>query len=263
MVGTAALLALVTFITFGGNWLLGQSMLDRPIVVGSLVGLVLGDVEQGVLIGAALEAVFMGAVNIGGAVSANPCVGTVFGAGFAIILGGGNEVALALALPIGILAAYVETLMNVVMSIFAPTYDRLAAEGNDKAIFRMHYSLWVLKFSVFPIIVFISVLIGSSAVEVFVNSIPEVIMNGLQVCGGLLPAVGVAILLKMLWTNSLAIYYFLGFLAVAYLNIPLIALAGFGLIFVITMGMNDFRFTKLNTVTTDKVELSEEDEFFG
>lgn len=263
MIVNAALLALVTFITFGGNWLLGQSMLDRPIVVGALVGVVLGDVQQGVIIGAALEAVFMGAVNIGGAVSANPCVGTVFGAGFAIMLGGGSEVALALALPIGILAAYVETLMNVVMSIFAPTYDRLAAEGKDKAIFKMHYALWVLKFSVFPIIVFVSVLIGSNAVKAFVDNIPEVIMNGLQVCGGLLPAVGVAILLKMLWNNSLAIYYFLGFLAVAYLNIPLIALAGFGLILVISIAFNDLKFTNLSLAKPVEDINSEEDDFFG
>ena len=50
-------------------------------------------------------------------------------------------------------------------------------------------------------------------------------MNGLTVCGGLLPAVGMAMLMKMLWDNKICMFYFLGFVLAAYLNLPLIALA--------------------------------------
>lgn len=37
----------------------------RPIVLGPLVGLVLGDVKTGVEIGASLELLFMGAISVG------------------------------------------------------------------------------------------------------------------------------------------------------------------------------------------------------
>jgi len=36
MIMSAFLLAVVMFITFGGNWLIGQNMADRPIVVGCI-----------------------------------------------------------------------------------------------------------------------------------------------------------------------------------------------------------------------------------
>ena len=49
--------------------------------------------------------------------------------------------------------------------------------------------------------------------------IPDVIMNGLTVAGNMLPAVGMAMLLQMLWDNKIAIYFLLGFILVAYLYI--------------------------------------------
>ena len=59
----AFLVALVVFICVGGAELIGFTMLNRPIVIGPLVGLFLGDLHTGVMIGASLEAVFMGVVN--------------------------------------------------------------------------------------------------------------------------------------------------------------------------------------------------------
>ena len=53
-------------------------------------------------------------------------------------------------------------------------------------------------------------------------------MNGLTVCGNLLPAVGMAMLLKLLWSKKICVYFFLGFVLVAYLKLPLIALAALG-----------------------------------
>ena len=61
----AFLVALAVFICVGGAELIGFTMLNRPIVIGPLVGLFLGDLHTGVIIGASLEAVFMGVVNIG------------------------------------------------------------------------------------------------------------------------------------------------------------------------------------------------------
>ena len=99
----AFLVALAVFICVGGAELIGFTMLNRPIVIGPLVGLFLGDLHTGVIIGASLEAVFMGVVNIGGASAAEPGIATAVGTAFAIMLGKGSEVALTLALPIDLL----------------------------------------------------------------------------------------------------------------------------------------------------------------
>ena len=60
MLNVALLSALSYFICYAGNWMFGQSMSDRPIFIGAVTGLLLGDLQQGLIIGATLEAVFMG-----------------------------------------------------------------------------------------------------------------------------------------------------------------------------------------------------------
>lgn len=63
------LIALVSFIGFLECGV-GNSMIQRPIVMGPLVGLVLGDVNAGLAVGATLELAFMGNVTIGSGAAA-------------------------------------------------------------------------------------------------------------------------------------------------------------------------------------------------
>lgn len=57
-----------------GHELFGMAMLSRPIVVAPLAGLLLGDVQTGLIVGASLESIFMGVVNIGISSTAEPAL---------------------------------------------------------------------------------------------------------------------------------------------------------------------------------------------
>lgn len=72
----ATMAALAVFICFAGNYLTGQSMMERPLVVGLVTGILMGDMKTGVLMGASLEAIFLGNVNIGGVIAAEPVTAT-------------------------------------------------------------------------------------------------------------------------------------------------------------------------------------------
>lgn len=245
----AFLVALAVFICVGGAGLIGFTMLNRPIVIGPLVGLFLGDIHTGVMVGASLEAVFMGVVNIGGASAAEPGIATAVGTAFAIMLGKGSEVALTLALPIGILGLQIKTVLYIfIVGMFAKKFDVLAAEGKEKQIVFLHYGLWAINWILYSLVAFFGILFGSDAVSALLKAIPDVVMNGLTVCGGLLPAVGMAMLMKMLWDNKICMFYFLGFVLSAYMNLPLIAIAVVGVIVAISVGMNDLKFNKLESM---------------
>ena len=267
----AFLVALAVFICVGGAELIGFTMLNRPIVIGPLVGLFLGDIQTGVMIGASLEAVFMGVVNIGGASAAEPGIATAVGTAFAILLGKGNEAALTLALPIGILGLQIKTLLYIfIVGMFAKKFDQLAAEGKERQIVILHYGLWAVNWFLYSMVAFFGILFGSDAVNALLNAIPDVVMNGLAVCGGLLPAVGMAMLMKMLWDNKICMYFFLGFVLAAYLKLPLIAIAVLGTIIAVSVGMNDFKMNKLASMRPARetaaaggnIELDEEEEEF-
>lgn len=265
----AFLVALSVFLCVGGAELIGFTMLNRPIVIGPLVGLFLGDIHTGVLIGASLEAVFMGVVNIGGASSAEPGIATAVGAAFAIMLGKGSEVALTLALPIGILGLQIKNVLYIfVVGMFAKTFDQLAAEGKEKQIVALHYGLWTVNWALYSVFAFLGVYFGSDAVSALLEAIPDVVMNGLTVCGGLLPAVGMAMLMKMLWDKKICMFFFLGFILSAYMELPLVALAVLGTIIAVLIAMNDYQLNQLASarpaaaVQTAANELDEEEEEF-
>lgn len=259
----ALLAAIAYFICYGGNWVFGQCMIERPIIVGAVTGLLMGDLRTGIIMGASLEAVFMGAVNIGGAISAEPASATVFATTFAIILGINAKAALAIAIPIGIVAAFVSIFFNnVVFNIFAPTLDRVAEKANEKGLVFLHYFMWFFKYFVYALILFVGVLAGAKPVQAFVDNIPTVVMNGLQACGGFLPAVGFAILIKMLWSKELAVYFFLGFILVSYLELPLIAVAVLGLVIAVVSAIRDKSLLDLEKQGMNNTSATEEEDFF-
>ena len=69
--------------------------------------------------------------------------------------------------------------------------------------------------------------------------IPEVVTSGLDYATGLMPAVGIALLLKMMWSNKMAVYFFLGAALVTFLNVPMIGIAILGVILAVIMIMEE------------------------
>ena len=93
----ALLIALVAAAGQAAGDIGGNVMVNRPIVLAPLVGAILGDLQQGLIMGAALELIFLGVVSIGGATPSDSNMGSVLGTAFAMSMHQGVEIALALA----------------------------------------------------------------------------------------------------------------------------------------------------------------------
>lgn len=263
---------LATFLALGINWYVGQCMSERPIVAGLIAGIIFGDIPTGVAIGCALEAIFMGAVNVGGAVSAEPVTATVVTVAFVVTTGMNQGVAItAVGTPLGLVAGIIYLMMfNVFMSLFAPAVDWAARTGNgsEKKLLMVRWVGWFVKYFLISIPSFLAVYIGAEPVAAIANQIPDNVIAGFTACGNLLPAVGMALLLKMLWDNKLAVYYLLGFVLVSYLNLPMVAVAALGAVIVVVTALRDKelldlkkRGVALASSTGDAVDEEEEDFF--
>lgn len=240
MLGLAFTAWFTVVICYGGNWVLGQCMIERPIVVGLVAGILMGDVQTGVIIGASLEAIFMGAVNIGGAISAEPVTATALAVAFAVGAGVDTSAAITIAVPVGVVTAFLSIFMNnVILAFFAGPFDKLAANGNERGLALQHYLLWFIKYALFALIAFFGVYFGAEPVASIVNQIPANVTAGLNAVGALLPAVGMALLLQMLWSPQLAVYFFLGFTLYSYLQLPMIAIAVFGVVIAVISALRD------------------------
>jgi fructoselysine/glucoselysine PTS system EIID component len=223
---------LITLIIFFGHSedLLGTTLLSRPLVLGPLVGLVLGDLQQGIIIGASLELIFMGNIKVGAAIPPDVVTGGVLGTAFAIISGKGTGIALALAIPISILAEMLLSALFVTRSVFNKLFERYAEAGDWRGVERLHVASGFMKPLLMALVGWLALQLGSGAMKSFLDRIPDWVNTGLQVAGNLLPALGFALLMNLLFHKRVAPYFFLGFLLAAYLKMPVIAVGGLGVI---------------------------------
>jgi fructoselysine and glucoselysine-specific PTS system IID component len=230
---------------------LGTTLLSRPLVLGPLVGLVLGDLNQGVIIGATLELIFMGNIKVGAAIPPDVITGGVLGTAFAIISGKGPAIALAIAVPVSILAEMLISSLFVFRAVINKKFNQYADEGDFNGIQRLHILSGILRPILMGIIILLALQLGATVMKDFLALIPAWVQTGLQVAGNMLPALGFALLMNLMFNKTVAPYFFLGFMLAAYLKLPVIAIGGLGVIIALIV-----------TQVTPKTDGDDEDEDF-
>lgn len=245
---------------FGAN-----SMAERPIVVGPVVGFLLGDVVTGTLIGAQLEVIYLGIVSVGGAQATDTLYATAMATALAIISGVPLEAAIALSIPLGFIGLFILQVTRIFFAFMCPILDKIAERGNSKQYSFAYIAHIVVGYGFAPITIFIALIAGANATQSFIKELPPFVMTGMKAAGGMLPAIGLGVLLTMIWDLKKAIYFLLGFILVIYLKIPMIGLAVIGTFLMLTdlyRNKETSKLTKLLASGTTVEKKSEEADFF-
>ena len=95
---SAVLVGLVGVFCMWDSRLLGRLNFEQPLVGATLVGLLLGDVPTGLAVGAAVELVSMGLVQVGAAVPPDMVLGGIVAAAFACLTDASAETAMTIAI---------------------------------------------------------------------------------------------------------------------------------------------------------------------
>lgn len=213
----------------GIDQFVGLTHLHRPIVTGPIIGLILGDLTLGLMAGATLELVWAGMVPLAGAQPPNVVIGGIIGTAFAILTGQDPEVAVGIAVPFAVAAQAIITLIFTAFSPIMHKMDNHAKEADTKGIDRLNYVQPLLFFAFFFIIAFLPIYFGAEQAANIVGMLPEWLINGLSVAGGIMPAIGFAMLLNIMFKWVYAPFFAIGFVAVAYGGLPILAVAIVGL----------------------------------
>lgn len=224
--------AICGLLYFGGTSKIGYHLttaIGSPIFVGFILGLIYGQVAQGLLIGATIQLVYLGVIATGGNVPADQALAATIAIPIALQTGMSAEVAVGLAVPFGVLGVFVDQIRRTSNSVWGRWADKFAEKGDRKGIFRcaIIYPA-ILGFCLRFIPVFAINLVGAEAVSWLMGVLPQWIITGFSVAGGLLPALGFAIIIITIGRKDLLAYFFIGFFAVAYLGINTMAAAVFG-----------------------------------
>ncbi len=231
----ALLIGIVYYLgNIGTPWLslLGSiSVVYKPLVAGTLVGCILGDPVQGCIIGAAINLPYIAFISAGGTAPQDPGLAGTVGTAWAMSAGVSPEAAVAIALPLGLLGTAVWVAHMTLDVTFVHMADKAAEEGDlEKICFYHVVPPQILMFLLCVVPAFCAVYFGSSAVAGIIEKLTGTPLHILEVIGGLLPAVGIAMNLRSISRPGTILFYLVGFVLVAYFNVPVIAIAVLGLV---------------------------------
>lgn len=226
IIQTTLIIALAFWMAIDQNGLVLLSTF--PAIVGVFVGLIMGDMSTAMVIAGTFQLMALGIAQLGGSSVPNYGLATIVGAYVAIKTGQGVQAGLAIGLPVGMLGIQLDIVVKILNNFVARRSQALSKAGKTKAALRV---LWIgpLLFGLSTAIpTAIAVFFGAPVVNWILNAVPKWVTLGLQVAGGMLPVVGIAILLRYMPVKNYFMYLIIGFVAAAYLKMPVLGVALLG-----------------------------------
>lgn len=207
----------------------GLTHIHRPLVTGLVIGLILGDMKTGLIVGATLELVWMGMVPLAGAQPPNVVIGGIIGTSIAILAKLEPAAAVGIAVPFAVAAQAGITLLFTAFSPVMHKADKYAAEADTRGIEKINYMGMTVLFVSYFICGFLPIFFGADKAATIVGMIPTPFIEGLSVAGGMMPAIGFAMLLKIMLKKEYVCFLIGGFVLVTWFKISVIGLALVGL----------------------------------
>lgn len=228
---TSLLLGLVGVFCILDSRLLGRLNFERPLITCTIVGLLLGDLQTGLAVGASIELMSLGLVVIGAAAPPDMNMAAIICAAFAILTDASTETALALAVPIAVLGQMIGVLMRTILSNLTHVADKAIESGSFRRARSMHIVWGSLLYSLMYFIpIFLAVYLGTDFVQKLVEVIPAWLTDGLNLGSKFLTAYGISLLMSSMLNRDLTVYFLLGFFLVGYIGLNITAIAIFACI---------------------------------
>ena len=226
----AILIGLWTAFCYAG--MLWGIFTNRAIVLSFGVGVILGDMPTALQCGAIAELAFMGfGVGAGGTVPPNPIGPGIIGTLMAITVKGVTpESALSLSIPFAVAIQFLQTAIYTVRA-GAPESAAKALAKHNFTGFRLQANMTVLLFAVAGFALGFLGAFSMDTLSSLVSLIPDWLLKGLTVAGGMLPAIGFAMIMSVMLKKEVMPFALLGYILAAFLQMPVIGIALVGSVF--------------------------------
>ena len=209
-------IAVVTLIAFiyGAEKNAGQILTNMSVTPAWFVGLALGDPVTGLAVGAIVQLMSLGVAAIGAVV--------------AITSGQEASVGVAAGIAVGMLGLQLDVIAKTANGFLGRTSQRFAEEGKYSQMKSVLFLGPVFYGLTAAIPTFAVLLFGADAVNAFLSVMPSWFTTGLSIAAGILPVVGLAMLLSFMPMKKFIAYAIVGFVLAAYLQISILPIALLG-----------------------------------
>ena len=224
------LVVLVAFLA-GMEGILDEFQFHQPLVACTLIGLVTGNLEAGIVLGGTLQMIALGWANIGAAVAPDAALASVASA-IILVLGGqgvkGVPSAIAIAVPLAVAGLFLTMIVRTIAVPIVHLMDAAAEEGNIRKVEMWHIIAVCLQGVRIAVPAAALLFIPARTVQSFLESMPAWLTDGMAIGGGMVVAVGYALVINMMATKEVWPFFVIGFVVAAISQLTLIALGALG-----------------------------------
>ena len=224
------LVVLIAFLA-GIEGILDEFQFHQPLIACTLIGLVTGNLTACIILGGTLQMIALGWANIGAAVAPDAALASVASA-IILVLGGqgvaGIPSAIAIAIPLAVAGLF---LTMIVRTLAVPTVhlmDRAAEKGNIRSVEWLHISAICMQGVRIAIPAAALLFIPADSVQSFLEAMPAWLTDGMAIGGGMVVAVGYALVINMMATKEVWPFFVIGFVVAAISQLTLIAIGALG-----------------------------------
>ena len=236
MSGLTIVLIIIVALLAGMEGILDQFQFHQPVVACTLIGLVTGHLKEGIILGGSLQMIALGWANIGAAVAPDDAIATVT-TGIIMVLAletnatdttTAINTAITLAIPLSVAGLFLTMICRTIAIPLVHLMDSAAEKGNIAGVEFWHIIAILMQGVRIAIPAAILCFIPSNAVQSALQAMPSWLAGGMAVGGGMVAAVGYAMVINMMATKEVWPFFVLGFVFAAINSLTLIALGAIG-----------------------------------
>lgn len=232
---------LIIFIAFlaGMEGILDQFQFHQPLVACSLIGLVTGNLDAGVMLGGTLQMMALGWANIGAAVAPDAALASVASAIIMVISVKGStdlayikktiDLAITTAVPLSVAGLFLTMIVRTLAVPIVHMMDSAAEHGRFRTIEALQILAICMQGLRIAIPAAFLLFIPSESMQAALKSMPEWLTVGMGIGGGMVVAVGYAMVINMMANKEVWPFFVIGFVVAAISQLTLIALGALGI----------------------------------
>lgn len=224
------LVIIVAFLA-GVEGILDEFHFHQPVVACTLIGLVTGNLVPCLILGGTLQMIALGWANIGAAVAPDAALASVASA-IILVLGGQGEAgvasAIALAVPLAVAGLLLTIICRTIATAFVHFMDAAAKQGNIRKVEMWHIIAICMQGVRIAIPAALILAIGAEPISALLAAMPTWLTEGLSIGGGMVVAVGYAMVINMMATKEVWPFFAIGFVLATVSEITLIGLGAIG-----------------------------------
>lgn len=222
----------------GAEGVLDQFQFHQPLFSCTMIGLITGHLTEGIILGGSLQMLALGWANVGAAVAPDVALAGVASAILmALGLNGGTtdvqntiSTSIAVAVPLSVAGLFLTMIVRTISITIVHAMDARAEVGDARGIDMLTYLAIALQGLRIAIPALALCFVAPDVVTGALNAMPAWLASGMSIGGGMIAAVGYAMIINMMATKETWPFFALGFVIATIKDLTLIGLGIVGLV---------------------------------